>query len=195
MSQAARPGPEDPGPADLELELEIAEAYREHAPAVRRSALRAAQGDSCAADDATQEAFLQAVVIWPKFRRWPPEKQRAWLCIAARHRVIDSWRASRGQVAVGTLSHDEQTGWSTEDIILSDVAVDGFWKLVTDMPQRARQAAYLRWHEEWTMTKIAEYLGIDRATVLRDLRAVIDTARKQLGDEIGFPGANDGKEA
>jgi DNA-directed RNA polymerase specialized sigma24 family protein len=69
--------------------------------------------------------------------------------------------------------------------------LERFWKVVTTMPRRAARAAYLRWHEEWTMTRIARHLGIDRATVLRDLNSVIDAARDYLGDEIDFPAGND----
>jgi hypothetical protein len=39
------------------------------------------------------------------------------------------------------------------------------------------------------MTGIAGYLGIDRATVLRDLRKVLEAAR-QMGDETGLPASS-----
>jgi RNA polymerase sigma factor (sigma-70 family) len=182
------PEPSSRGPGDINCEVRL--AYLAHAEAVHRSAARAAMGDYAAADDATQQAFIEAIAIWTGFRQWPPGKQRAWLCTRARYRLIDSWRASSEEVSTQTLPN-EQTPWSTEDIVLSALALDRFWKVVTTMPRRAARAAYLRWHEKWTMTKIAKHLGIDRATVLRDLRSVIDAAREQLEDEIGFPADED----
>jgi RNA polymerase sigma factor (sigma-70 family) len=177
-----------------DINCEVGRAYLAHAEAVRRSAARAAMGDYDAAEDATQQAFIEAIGIWPEFRRWSSGKQRAWLCTRSRYRLIDSWRASSGEVPTEA-PPDEQVSWSAEDVVLSALALERFWKVVTTMPQRAARAAYLRWREEWTMTKIAKHLGIDRATVLRDLHTVIDAAREQLGDEISFPTRNHPKEA
>ena len=186
------PVPLGDGPEDFDRQ--VREVYLAHASAVLRSSARAAMGDYGAAEDATQQAFIEATGIWAKFRQWPPGKQRAWLRTSARYRLIDSWRASREEVLTD-MPPDENVTWSTEDTALSDLALDRFWKLVTSMPQRQARAAYLKWHERWTMTEIAKHLGINRATVHRDLDDVIDVALKQLGDEIGFSGHDGSKEA
>lgn len=195
--QPTRPGgtrvSQSPGPSctDMgDIDCEFRKAYLAHAEAVRRSSARTAMGDYGAAEDATQQAFIETMAIWSEFGQWPPGKQRAWLCTRARYRLIDSWRASSGEIPTETLP-DEQASWSAEDVVLSALALDRFWKVVTAMPRRAARAAYLRWHENWTMTDIAKHLGIDRATVLRDLHSVIDAAREQIEDEIGFPAGND----
>ena len=73
------------------------------------------------------------------------------------------------------------------DLALSAVTLDRFWKVMGAMPQRARRAAYLRWHEDQTMDSIAARLGIDRATVARDLRVVRALAQEQLADDRREP--------
>ena len=70
---------------------------------------------------------------------------------------------------------------------MSALTLDRFWKVTSPMPQRARRAAYLRWHEDWTMDGIAAYLGVDRATVARDLRVVRALAQEQLADDRREP--------
>lgn len=172
----------------------IADAYRAHAHVVRRHAARAALGDYQAAEDATQEAFMEALRNWPKFRWLDPGEQRAWLCGRARWRVIDSWRPSSHEHPADALP-EQPDPQAREDILLADITAERFWKVITTaVPQRAARAAYLKWHEGWTMTGIADYLGIDRATALRDLRKVLEAAR-QMGDETGLSANSKGGEA
>jgi RNA polymerase sigma factor (sigma-70 family) len=184
---ALSPSPGDPG-------LELAQAYLDHAPAVYRHAYRAALGDHQASEDATQQAFMEAFRKWPEFRQLTPGQQRARLCALANWRVIDRWRATSHEITTDTLP-DQPDPTGGEDQVLAGITVDRFWKeITTAVPQRAARAAYLRWHEQRTMAEIAEHLGIDRATVLRDLNIVLALA-KQLGDETGFPTCSEGKEA
>ena len=80
---------------------------------------------------------------------------------------------------------------------MANITADRFWKeITTAVPQRPARAAYLRWHEQWTMADIAKHLGVDRATVLRDLNSVL-AAAIQLGDQTGLPvpARSEGKEA
>ena len=126
---------------------------------------------------------MEALRAWPSFRLLPPRKQLAWLSARARWRVIDSWRAASTEFPADVIP-DQPAPGTAEDHALSAVTLDRFWKAVTAMPERAARAAYLRWHEEWTMAKIADHLGIDRATVLRDLNAVAARAQEQLANEV-----------
>jgi RNA polymerase sigma factor (sigma-70 family) len=171
----------------FDLDLEVRRAYLQHARAVHRHAARAALGDYQRAEDATQEAFTEAVRIWPDFRKKTPEQQLAWLSARARWRVIDGWRAACAVLPVDTLP-EELTPETAEDAAISAVALDRFWKVVTTMPQRAARSAYLRWHEDWTIARVSAYLGVDRATVYRDLSAVAAAACEQLADDPGFLG-------
>jgi RNA polymerase sigma factor (sigma-70 family) len=191
------PSPETPRSGNPELE--IAEAYREHAQAVYRRAYRAALGDHHAAQDATQQAFLEAFRNRTGFCQLLPSEQRAWLCMRAARRIIDSWRATSHELITDT-PPEQPSPMDGEAKILADIAADRFWKEITvSVPNRAARAAYLRWHEQWTMAEIARHLSVDRATVNRDLNNVIAVARqlavRQIEDPTGLPTRSEGKEA
>lgn len=164
-------------PPGSDLGAEFSQAYRDHAPAVRRNALRAAFGNGPDADDATQEAFVKAYRDWPSFRRMPPGRQRAWLSACARNQIIDSWRKTRAEYLADAFPQLPDVRISEETVLAGITAAD-FWKeITTTVPLRAARAAYLRWNEGWTNSDIASHLGVDRATVLRDLRKVRAAAR------------------
>jgi DNA-directed RNA polymerase specialized sigma24 family protein len=187
VSPGPAPGPGDPG-------LELTQAYIDHAPYVYRQALRAAIGDRQGAEDATQQAFMEAFREWHVFRRLLPAQQRARLCALAKWRVIDGWRATSCEFTTDALP-DLPNPSGGEDEVIAAVTADRFWRQITTaVPVRAARVAYLRWHEQWNMTKIAGYLGVDRATVRRDLENVQAVAR-QLTEEVGFPAGSEGKEA
>jgi RNA polymerase sigma factor (sigma-70 family) len=124
---------------------------------------------------------------WTRFQLLPPERQLTWLRRRARWLVIDSWRREAGSELPSDDIPDQPAPETIEDLALSAVTLDRFWKVISPMPQRARRAAYLRWHEDWTMDSIAAYLGIDRATVARDLRVVRALAQEQLADDRREP--------
>lgn len=175
--------------ADPELDLWVSQAYLAHAGTVYRAAL----GDHEAAQDATQEAFMEAVRTWPRFQQLSPGQLRAWLCNLARWRVIDSWRSTGAEYPADTIP--DQPDPRNEEDILAGVTADSFWKeITTAVPLRAARAAYLRWNEEWAMTEIACHLGVDRATVLRDLNHVLAAARQPRGSISIHPGI-EGREA
>jgi DNA-directed RNA polymerase specialized sigma24 family protein len=82
-----------------------------------------------------------------------------------------------------------------EDAVLAGITADSFWKEITSVvPARAARAAYLRWNLEWTMKEIARHLGVDRATVLRDLQAVL-AAANQPGTSRNLGPGPEGREA
>jgi RNA polymerase sigma factor (sigma-70 family) len=170
-------------PPGSDREGEFSQAYRDHAPDVRRHALRAAFGDRPAAEDATQEAFMKAYRDWPSFREMTPGRQRAWLSACARNQIIDSWRKTSIECLAGTLPEPPDSRFS-EETVLAGIAAADLWREITaSVPLRAARAAYLKWNEDWTSSDIARHLGIDRATVLRDLRTVHAAAR--------YPGRGD----
>lgn len=179
----------DPG----DYEPELSQAYLDHVPSVYRHAYRAAHGDHQAAEDAAQQAFVEAFRDWPAFRELPPGQQRAWLCARARWRIIDRWDATSHEVTTGSLPERADPA-GCEDNVLAYVTADRFWKeITTAVPKRAARAAYLRWHEQWSMAAIAKRLEVDRTTVARDLSKVL-AAAQQLGDQIGLPPDSEGKE-
>jgi RNA polymerase sigma factor (sigma-70 family) len=191
---ASAPSPGIGEGADAEIELEVRQAYLDHAPAVRRHAYRTALGDYQLAEDATQEAFMEAVRDWPQFRELPPGEQRRRLSARARWRVIDRWHTISAEYPADIIP-DQPGRQDGEDTVLGVLSAEGFWKeITTAVPPRAARAAYLRWNEEWTMTEIGRHLGVNRATVRRDLNYVLATARQPGGSTSIRPG-NKGREA
>jgi RNA polymerase sigma factor (sigma-70 family) len=138
------------------------------------------------AEEAMIDAFVEAAqTIWADFTTWPPDKQKAWLRRRAINRVIDSWRKTSRISPVEEFPEPEAAS-SAEDIVLKRLAVDRCWQVIMTMDLRRQQAAYLHWHEDKTITEVAEWLGVDRATVSRDLAAVVAELRAKVGDEMPF---------
>jgi RNA polymerase sigma factor (sigma-70 family) len=162
------------------LEPGFCQAYRAHAGAAYRSAYFAAHGDHAAAQDATQQAFLEAFRAWPRLRHSTSGELRAWLCDRARKRVIDSWRATGAEYPDDNVP-EQPDPHHGEDAALAVIAADLFWKKVSSpesLSSRARRVAYLAWNEGWTVTEIARHLGVARRTVSRDLEIVRAEALK-----------------
>lgn len=154
---------------------EVRPVYDAHAPFVFRAALRAALGDFKTAEDATQQAFLEALEHWPAFREASHAGQRSWLIQRACWRVRDSWRKTGAEYPSDDIPEPEADG--EEYNTLAVIAADLFWKkIVTDVSPRAARAAYLAWNEEWPVTEIADFLGVSRRTVKRDLNEVLAAA-------------------
>jgi RNA polymerase sigma factor (sigma-70 family) len=190
------PGTPDPRLGDLDSQ--VAWVFREHSEAVLRTAEFAAGGNRARAEDAMQQAFIEALRYWPGFWDWPPSKQRAWLCDRVRKRVIDNWRKTHRELPTDSLLEGKEvrTSPSAEEITLSRDALEDCREAIESMPERAQLVAYLRWHEECTPTEVAELLGIDRATVSRDLRRVAAAVKEKAGDKVPFPlSDDDGEEA
>jgi RNA polymerase sigma factor (sigma-70 family) len=160
-----------------------------HVKDVFRSAFTAAHADRMLAEEATEDAFVEAAqTIWAEFLTWDDEKQLAWLRHRARSRVIDGWRKNRNTTVTDCLPEVAEVAL-VEDIALSRATVDHCWKLIRGMEPRRQRAAYLRWHEGRSITEAAGILGVDRSTVSRDLAAVADRLRSELGDELRLPDA------
>ena len=180
-------------PPGGDLNAEVTKAYRDHVAAVHRSALRAAFGDGGAAKDATQEAFLAAYENWPSVREMTPGRQRSWLSRTACNKIIDSWRRTSAEYPAEILP--ELADSRTSEDVPAAIDVAAFWKeIVTVVPRRAAQVAYLAWNEGWNNAEIGRHLGIDRATVLRDLRLVV-AAALHSGRSTSITVGNEGGEA
>ena len=177
-----------------DLKGEFTQVYRDHAPDVRRHALRAAFGNRSVADDATQEAFLKAYRSWLSFREMASGRQQAWLSTCARNHIIDSWRTTSAECLADIFPEPPDSRISEENVV-AGITAACFWKEMTaTVPLRAARAAYLKWNEDWTNSDIARHLGVDRATVLRDLRTVLAAARHP-GRRDSFTAGNEGGEA
>ena len=113
-----RPGAGDPAAAA------VARAFRDERAAVLATLIRHV-GDFGLAEDAVQDAFVDAVAAWR--RDGTPSKPGAWLMVAARRRAIDRLRRDRSLAdradrlaELVRLDAQEQPSMSEESAIVDD---------------------------------------------------------------------------
>jgi RNA polymerase sigma factor (sigma-70 family) len=152
-----------------EVEAQVAQLFVDHAEAVFVSALRAVGGDRREAETFVQEAFQAAAVQWDEIANDDPAAQRAWLRRVAINKAIDRHRVGRRVHLVAEVEI-ARTEPSAEQIALPRIVKDRCLQVIKEMPPRRRLVAYLRWHEEWDVREIAQYLGIAVSTVRVHLR-------------------------
>jgi RNA polymerase sigma factor (sigma-70 family) len=143
------------------------------------------------AEEAMADAFAEAArTIWTEFVTWDADRQRAWLRHRAKCRAIDAWRKTKNVIVVDDLP-DSLNTVAVEDVAMTRATVDKCWKVINGVRVsfRQRQAAYLRWGYGMSMSDVAAELGVDRATVARDLSAVVTLLELEVGDELPWRGA------
>ena len=107
-------------------------------------------GSTADAEDAVQEAFLRLLTARPAFR--DEEHEKAWLIRTTLHRASDLRRqAERRNVPLEDVS--ESAGEETAD---RGRAVR---EAVQALPEKYRQAVYLRYYEEYEVEEIAALMG------------------------------------
>jgi RNA polymerase sigma-70 factor (ECF subfamily) len=77
----------------------IEEVARREGPRVLASLIRALDGSFDRAEDALQEAYAQALKVWPE--RGIPDNPAAWLMTVARRKGLDGLRRNREQAGLG----------------------------------------------------------------------------------------------
>lgn len=202
MSQPSGPG-HDPDPDAEVLEAEVSVAYRAHAPALFRAAYRLTL-DPGAAEDAVQEAFLDAVRHWPSVRR-NPARLSTLLYGSVYKRAIDDYRRRTGsrnksrpvRVYLADPLPERPDPRHDEDTVVAGITAEIYWKKIvaaTAHNPRTALVAWLRWNQQWTEQQIADELDVSRTTVQRDLRHVQDAAREQITAYSSTPGNLGGEE-
>jgi len=162
----------DAAPESLEL------AFRQEATRIR-AALAARTGDLGLAEDAVQDAFLEAIEHWP--RDGVPANPGGWLATTARRKALD--RLRRDQVgerklallAVTDPSACTETDRQADDELLSLV----FACCHPALPQDAQVALTLRAVCGLTAGQIARAFLVSEATMSQRLLR----ARKTLADQ------------
>jgi RNA polymerase sigma-70 factor, ECF subfamily len=137
--------------------------YGEHGSPVRRF-LNLYLGDSAAADDLTQETFLQ---VWRRPSAFNParSKIRSYLLGIARKRAADWWRhQKRAAQAPPTQQQDAET----TTVVIMDA--------LRQLPPDSRDVLWLREVEGYSYEELAEILAVPVGTV----RSRLHTSREQL---------------
>jgi RNA polymerase sigma factor (sigma-70 family) len=155
---------ESPSRADVVL-AQIEDAYRERYPVFLRVAL-AIVGDVELARDAVHDAFVRAVRHRRRFRGRDIEP---WLW---RIVVNAARRRQAGERAVPA---------DMIEIAAPTAPLNGDLRaLVASLPERQRQALFLRYYADLDYRSIAEALGVKPGTVAASLHGAHETLRRRL---------------
>lgn len=127
-------------------------------------------GDPDLAEEATAEAFVKALVRWPKPRQF--DSPQAWLHTVAVNEVRSRWRRAKLERRMT----DRLSADVGQHAPPPEPRDDTVWTAVAALPDRARQVVAMRYVLDLPEAQIAASLGISRGTVASTLSA----ARKQL---------------
>lgn len=158
---------------------EFDEYFRRLLPSVRRVAWRIV-GDEPAAEDAAAEAFIRALVRWPKVRRHP--NRDAWVLRVATNVALDAVRRQRRRGEAAPLDDAEVEAADAElsGPVLSLDVTDALLAL----PKRQREVVVLRYVTGLGEAEVADVLSVSINTVkthgARGLAALRTSARLDL---------------
>ena len=156
------------------------------APELRRFASKLVQGDYASADDLVQDVFHDAALAWHTLGGCDIDHQRAWLFAVLKNKAISRWKAnSRVDMDLG-LDVSCSNFDDTFDKALTSIALERCWEALKGMPTARYRVAYLRWHEQWSTTEIAQFLGIEKSTVRVHLKNARDGLVAVVGSDISF---------
>jgi RNA polymerase sigma-70 factor (ECF subfamily) len=134
--------------------------------------------DAAAAEDACQQAFLQAMEKGGSLRE--PEKLRAWLCRTVTNCALQTVRKQKRLVVDGeyvekhcSLNHHSHPRFSHRLILIEALGM---------LEEDTRVVVVMRILEEMSGNYVARTLGISPAEVSRRLHAGMEQLRHQLHD-------------
>ena len=145
---------------------------------VLSSVLIVCAGDVPRAEDATNDAFLDALEKWPKVAVM--DSPRAWVTKVAINKAKRSWlRRKRYVDPVNADSLNDVQGLTPSIIYGDDSQVD-LWDAVNKLSVKQRTAIVLRYVDDMTQSDIAAELNIAPGTV----SATLTQARAKLRVEL-----------
>ena len=165
----------------MEASQSLERAYREEATRIR-AALAARTGDVGLAEDAVQDAFVEAIEHWP--REGVPPNPGGWLATTARRKALDRLRRDRSGaeklalLAAGPDAEEEQP----DDELLSLV----FACCHPALPEQAQVALTLRAVCGLTTDQIASAFLVTEPTMAQRLLRARKTLR-QAAAEVRLP--------
>jgi RNA polymerase sigma factor (sigma-70 family) len=138
-------------------------------PHVRRT-IHVLLGSSAAAEDITQDAFVQLLLHWPKVSRY--ERPDAWVRrVAIRLAVRHLKREGRRRVVESALEPEPDDSSRDPDLTAA----------IRALPAKQRAVLVLFYFEDRPMKEIAQLLGMSESTGFVHLHR----ARKSLSRELG----------
>jgi len=135
--------------------------------------LALAGGDLAAAEDATQEAFAQALMSWSRISRY--DNPGAWVRRVAINKLHNAHRSRlRGETAVQRMNSESSTASSTgepeSDLVLG----------LQRLPYKQRVCAVLFYLDDLSTAEVADAMGISQGSVSQHLNRARNALRAHL---------------
>jgi RNA polymerase sigma factor (sigma-70 family) len=165
--------PAEHGPDDL------ADLVRSVAPRVLGDLLRRGE-EFAAAEDALQEALVEALRVWPEHS---PRDLRAWLTAVARRRLIDARRSESARRAREVAAAAERVHGPTEHG--DDTLLLLFWCCHPDLSPASQVALTLRAVGGLTTVEIADAFFVPEATMAQRISRAKRSLRGREFGELG----------
>lgn len=132
-------------------------------------------GDRATAEDCAQEAFVQALRAWP---RWKPDAPaEAWLHRIALNLAISVRRRHR-VLHLGDLFRDHR---DEPHVVADTTGSEGLFPALRRLPAKQAAAVVLRHFHGYSNREIAAALGIPERTVASRLASARERLRVELG--------------
>ncbi len=152
------------------------------------SLVRRFVGSDAAAEDVTQEVYLQA---WQQATRFDAQRGAvmAWLLNLARSRALDAWRkTSSSQVIMdGSMADDASASLSTTgqptDFLEATEIRSRLHGAIAELPAVTRQMLSLAFFQDMTHQDISAHLSMPLGTVKSTLRRALMYLREHLAQQ------------
>ncbi|EHN11754.1 RNA polymerase sigma factor [Patulibacter medicamentivorans] len=169
----------DGGPADRAPDVALGGFGRDLIPRVLASLVRRGE-DFDAAEDALQEALLEALRVWPEH---PPRDPRAWLAAVATRRLVDARRSDAARYRREEAMHAEPRPVVVEEA--DDTLLVLFRCCHPDLAPASQVALTLRAVGGLTTREIADAFYVPEATMAQRISRAKRTLRGRRLDRPG----------
>ncbi len=160
-------------------------AYR---PGLYRFAC-SALGDPDEAEDAVQQAFIQAAAHLGRYQ--PGTNFKAWLYTIAVNTCRGTLRKRKARQALARLLGREATptvrSGELEDRLAQREAAGQLWTAVAQLDEKYRLVVLLRFEQELSIAEIAQVLSVRPKTVYTRLYEALRRLRGRLAGEMAEP--------
>jgi RNA polymerase sigma-70 factor (ECF subfamily) len=176
MARGRTAGDEVPAAAGAVSPLgDLESLYRQSYVALVRS-LSVVAGDQRVAEEAVQEAFIQAHLRWSRLATY--DDPVAWLRRVATNRVLNEHRTRRRHlVAVERIGL--RSGTDPESAAVDQAGLE---RAIAGLPIRQRAAVVLRYLGDLTTAEVADAMGITEGAVRYHLHAARQALAVHLRD-------------
>jgi RNA polymerase sigma-70 factor (ECF subfamily) len=145
--------------------------------------------DAAEADDAAQDALIQAIRAIPSYRA--EASFETWFYRIVVNNCLGKLRKRRTRqkmhhLLVDLFRHKRSTEAPPEKQTIQDDDTDYILRLVNDLDQKLRLPLVLRYYQELPIAQIAEIMHVSTRTIHTRLKRAHDLLRQSLGETDGL---------